>query len=331
MWDIVDKRCVWNSPEPAPRGWTIWGQLIPGVPEDRAAAQTMARVIMDYKQVVRRNGRYAENALRRTEYIEARRNSRWPIPELDTTHERMEWEVERGEDFQEDTMEDGPVTDRRVRMPAFKHDYDNIDEARRRLHGSIITVKGIPYLVEDVRQNMRYGIYLTLDPATDGNERKRISLSKIEDLRSPAPGYLSFKTDDIFGTYWFARKPARVTIQGLPMRERGGAGFLKPVGSEGENLQPLPRAGLMLKALRNKENLRFQTEMGDFMVRGLIKNIRLNPNVACYSKGKEAFVEYKGRTLGTIRRNGVILEDEIDRNVPWIEKDLNSANIQIER
>lgn len=327
MWEIIDKRCVYNDPNPPPQGWNIWGQRTGQAgPGDNVVA-IITRVIADYKQVIQRNGRFMENGPRRMEFIEARRNSRWPIPEINTDEERMLWEVARGENFVEDVLETKAV-ERRVAMPAFKHDYDTVEEARRRLLQTIVMIQGIPYLVEDVRQNMRHGIYLTLDPTT--GDKKKVPLNKIHDLRSPPPGYLSFKDDELFGTFWFARKPARVTMQGLPMRERGGTGYVKAVGNE-RGFQPWPRAGILIKGLLNKDNMKFQPAMGEFMVSGLIKNIRLNGNVACYAEGNAAFVEYKGRKLGKLQGNRVSLEDETDRNVPWIEKDLNSANIEVER
>jgi hypothetical protein len=215
MWTVIDKRVVWNSAEPPPVGWNIWGQVV-----DARARNEVREIIRQegirYLEIVARNGRFMENVPARVEFLNARHTRRWPVPAIDDTEALLMFETARGDNFEEAEIEEAPVMERRVPMPAFKHPYDGIEEARRRLGNSIIILKGIPYYVSDVRQSVNTE-YIVHSIRLMGLRRLKVPFTKIDDLRSPPPGYLSFQDDEVYGTYWFARLPARITVQGLPI------------------------------------------------------------------------------------------------------------------
>lgn len=198
-------------------------------------------------------------------------------------------------------------------FPPFKIDYQTYPEIKLRLLNTVIAINGVPYYVKRIREHNGEFFLLVL-----GNTDKEYSVrySSITDLRSPPPMYLTTNS-----TGWFCRYPARVYQQGVTrsnahIRTIDGKSLLY-------NLDPLS----FIRAIHRRQNKAWHTSYNDLMASGELSSARLTDNIAVVGKNK--ILCYRGRPLGKIENTTVHVEDEDDLQQQWIEKEVNSAGLEL--
>lgn len=228
------------------------------------------------------------------------------------------------------TISDLPEGRIKTKIPGFKLAYDSYEECSRRLRGSLIIVRGSPYVVNGV-YNDKTGIVMALQ---DGAQKEYwCSYNAVESLRTPPPVYVTIHGDHA-GTYWLCRRPSFPHdrqhgrhhgdyIQGLTQRN----GMMKRVGStdfnHGRGMVSLYQ---IAKAMSLKDDTRFDSKVDELMRKGILGQVRLSDNVAVYLKKDDVLLEYKGRELGKLKDDSVRLGDE-DKDTPWICEDLRAIGL----
>lgn len=200
--------------------------------------------------------------------------------------------------------------------PRFWIPYQSGDEIVMRLQNSIISVKSKPVHVHRVENvGNEFCLYLL-----DG-EGGRFTLSYNDpavDLRSPSPGY-GVSKDGIVS--YLVRRPERVQRQGMctenTLKKTAGRKAWTVLQSQQEILQHLfgRKSRVVTKAIL------------ETMEEGLLHNVLLSPKVALVGKQSGIYAEYKGRTLGRVRGQGVVLSDE-DAGMSHIRADLQAVHLE---
>lgn len=157
------------------------------------------------------------------------------------------------EEVKEITMFEKCPQDRRIFLPDFKHNYEGIDEIQRRLNNSLIQINGEPFVVRDVRGHTKDDFILYV--SRDGRDGETIPFTKVTDLRSCQPGYVTFAEEELTGSFWFARIPARLTIQGITARNS----YLKHIGSERK--AQIPSLYKLLKVIKNRGIIKWNKDL----------------------------------------------------------------------
>lgn len=227
----------------------------------------------------------------------AMQQAQWNLPYLD---------VERLEE----------IPQARVKLPPFKLNYETIDEARRRLHQTVILIKGNPFYVDDVGQ--KDGKFkLKLLEATDG-VHVQIKLEDVPDLRSAAPVYLTTP----LGIRFLERFPERVYQQGLNQRNTR----FRHIATEQTNRFDIT---MFCRAVKSKKDRVWSKPMADFFDDGTLSEIRLTDRVAVFHRGTDNHACYRGRRLGKIVEDEVLLLDEDDSIQPWVIADAKKAGLKL--
>lgn len=216
------------------------------------------------------------------------------------------------------------------KMPPFKLNYSNWEEVSHRLRNSMIVVKGLPYVVEHVEPARTGEALLYL---TDGETRHVVPITEITSVRSLPPMYVNCVGDSGTTAYWFCRVPSTPQggreqqhhgdyMQGMTTRNT----MVKAPGKQ-MSYHGTPSLWPIIRGLKNKEDVHWDSKIEELMVKRIIPNIRLSDTVAVYLN-KSVQAEYKGRTLGMIKDDRVQLSEE-DRDTPWIYSDLQSVGLRV--
>lgn len=238
-------------------------------------------------------------------------------------------EEELGKDIKIEKLE-GPM---KSKLPSFKMPYENAEEAGRRLRGSLIVANGLPIYVESTYQVAGHagGILMCVMPSR--GDRVYTLYEDIDSLRPLPPMYLNLNQDH-HGTYWCCRKPSTPHdrfaerdqhgdyMQGYTQRN----GVTKAVGQTIEYRRNGAGPLEILASLKNKADFQFNPEFVRLIEGGVLSSLRLNDHVALYKVKDRLRIEYKGRDLGRLKDDRVVLSDE-DKDTPWIYEDLRAAGL----
>lgn len=206
------------------------------------------------------------------------------------------------------------VSGRRITLPPFHLPYETVEEIQMRLMGTIILIKNNPFYVENViRKNNDYHLVVS----NEEEERTIVKYNQGQlDLRSPEPGYINTEG----GSYYFVRPPNRQQRQGIIYNQI----FLKKIGSE-EMFSPHNKNAVMI-GLKFRDVQPWTSELCNLLQRRIISNMRLSNSIAIYIDHRKIKSEYKGRFLGEVHDDTILLDDR-DRR-PWILSDLKDVSMR---
>lgn len=214
-------------------------------------------------------------------------------------------------------------------LPPFKLPY-TLDEIDARFRNSIILVRGNAYLVETVNTEADGTVLIGL--YDDHQKRAWIKWDSIGSVRSVPPMYITAESEggDKF-TAWVARAPSTPRdnahqphgdfVQGLTGRN----GILKMVGKT-DFQYGFRSVWTVLRGLKARQDMTYDGKIEELLRKGFLSAIRLTDNVALFVKKGYPYAEYKGRVLGRLSDNRVILAEE-DKDTPWICSELFRANL----
>lgn len=203
-------------------------------------------------------------------------------------------------------------------QPRFWIPYQTGEEITMRLQNSIICVHSRAMQVHRVeaRANERDWLLYLLD-----GESGRYILPYNDpavDLRSPEPGYGVNKEGVVS---YLVRRPERMQRQGMctenTLRKNVGKKTWSTLSSQQE----------ILHYLGSRKTRPMTKAIQETMEEGLLHNVLLSPKVALVNKTSGIYVEYKGRNLGRVRDQGVILSDE-DKGMSHIRRDLEAVHLE---
>lgn len=201
------------------------------------------------------------------------------------------------------------------KLPPFKMPYGTVEEANLRLKNTIVIIKGNPVIVYAVDHGLKPGDIRLYVKKEDGS-RGKLLFKDIDDLRSPAPGYVDYAGQPV----WLSRAPERIFQQGLSPKNC----MLTNVGRRGR-LDVFMDA--LLPGLKDRKVKQF-ADAQKLFDQG-VRAVRLSDHVAVYTQRKSVVVEYKGRLLGYVRNGEVLVEDMDDLIPTWIGADLNEVGLAL--
>lgn len=205
---------------------------------------------------------------------------------------------------------------RKRSLPPFKINYQTLAEIKLRLYGTLISIKGNPFFVKSVKQNDGK-FYLKV---VDGLDREWVvCYDDLHDLRSLPPMYLAYK-----GTGWLSRHPGRVYQQGI---NRNNTTMWAVDGSQVlYNIDP----ARLVKDITKRSDKAWNSTLAELMVDGELHTCRLSDDVAVTRKDEaQTFACYRGRVLGSIEDNTVLLEDEDDLHQEWIDNAVKAVGLNL--
>lgn len=210
--------------------------------------------------------------------------------------------------------------DRGVKLSPFRVEYDSHEQIYQKLHGSVILVKGWPYIVHGTIDKGRGKFALLL--ADRAGSLAWIDYDDVSDTRSVAPGYVNYNSY----AYWVYRIPDRQNHQGHTSRNT----FMRAAGTDGRPSGM--QTNIMLTCMHSRKNILFQPNLLGLIENGIISSVRLSNNLALHkvkNKGAICGVEYIGRPLGLIVDDRLKVLDDSDLAPTWIHKDCAEVNLEL--
>lgn len=214
---------------------------------------------------------------------------------------------------------------RRIFQPAFRMSFETLADISLRLRHTIIFIGPEPYYVEDIKQTENDFLLLVSKRHGEGEEIYKVFYNKelAVDLRSPEPQYISYHSKPVY----LVRPPYRQQQQGISYSNSYG----KPLGHSG--IHRLDNSNEVIKGLREQETIAPWSETySDLMLRiRAMPSIRLSKSLCAYVSEEYAsegvFVEYRGRKLGELKENTILMDEE-DCSKPWIKREIAMVNCQ---
>lgn len=206
---------------------------------------------------------------------------------------------------------------RRKPLPVFKINYQSFPEIKLRLLGTVIAIKGHPFVVTKVKQ-IGDDFYLQV---TGADEQPFVVLfSELDDLRSFPAMYITAKT-----TGWLSRTPGRVYQQGLT---RQNTVIFSVDGTQLlQNIDPTR----LVKDLAKRTNKTWNETLYSLTKSGELRSLRLTDDIAVLCKPEEEAILacYRGRVLGTIEEDAILPDDPDDCYQQWIETAVKDAGLHL--
>lgn len=203
---------------------------------------------------------------------------------------------------------------RKYPLPPFKIEYQTYQEIRLRLYNTVISIKGNPFWVKQI-SNSPAGWRLAV---WDGLEVYQVLYKDLQDLRSMPPMYIN-----VGHPGWLTRHPGRVYQQGM---NRSNTSIRTIEGNSGLlNFDP----SAFIHGFRNRRKQTWSKEIFSLMKHGDLSSIRLSDQVAVTAKKDGVLACYKGRALGRIQDNEVVVLDEDDLLQEWIEKATKDVGLEL--
>lgn len=216
-------------------------------------------------------------------------------------------------------LDDIPPSNRKVLQP-FYLEYETLEEARMRFQGTVIMIKSLPFYVRDVRSTRKQRVYQFYVQDEFANQFK-VKSSDIQDFRSPPPGYVNYQGS----VAWLKRLPSRANQLGL---HRNNAQL---IAIEGENRIGFAETAVV-PALKPKPILSFSENIRTLLTEGHAQQFRLSSEIAVYAKNtktRNIICDFKGRKLGKVEENTVILDDEDDLLQPHLTQAAQEVNFNL--
>jgi hypothetical protein len=108
------------------------------------------------------------------------------------------------------------------------------------------------------------------------------------------------------------RTSARQQKQGMENHNT----FIRPVGNDGGSRR-ISSYSETCRGLRDQHTLQWTTQYADLMTKArAFRSLRLSKDLAFYASD-EVLAEYRGRFLGKVHDNVVVVSDTLDHR-PWI-------------
>lgn len=204
---------------------------------------------------------------------------------------------------------------RKVSLKPFKLNYQTYQEIRLRLNNTVIGIKGNPFHVKRVIQKDK-DFLLILD---DGSKLQKINYKDVPDLRSIPPLYIKHGSR----TGWLCRLPSRVYQQGL---NRHNTVLYEPdCGRFASTMEVKPT----LYGIQNREDRKWTESIASLFKGEELSTLRLNDDVAVKKNNDKIICCYRGRSLGEIKENVVIVDDSDDLLQGWIETAVQAAGLEL--
>lgn len=204
---------------------------------------------------------------------------------------------------------------RKLSSTPFKLPIDNERDLDMRLRGSVIYVGPDPVYVDGV---FTFDGQLWLMVGTADGQTYRIPYSHPKiDCRTSDPKYIVYDHQPFF----MVRYPSRHQKQGMD----GTNISLRYVGIEDHRrIDSLRR---LCEALQELPPLDWSPQYSDLMVRAkAFKSLRLSNDISFFvDDGLKA--EYKGRELGAVHDNEILV-DEMDFAQPWIKEEIRNIGCE---
>lgn len=206
------------------------------------------------------------------------------------------------------------------KLPAspFRLPIDNARDLEMRLRGSVIYVGPEPVTVEAVFA-LEGDLWLYITDAEGKNYRVKYNHPKV-DCRTADPKYLVYN----HRPFYFLRYPSRHQKQGMDSTNTS----LKAVGEQ--DVQRVDSLRRLCEALTDLPTLEWTPQYSDLMVKAkAFRSLRLSSDVAFFVRDGLC-AEYKGRELGAVHDNDILL-DENDFAQPWIKEEILKIGCQAKR
>lgn len=197
-------------------------------------------------------------------------------------------------------------------LPKFKFPFETAADAALRWQNAVVLINQDPYIVAEIGRDLTFYLH-----NSDG-ERFKVPYQDIPDLRTPEPRYCKSE----YGYGYYFRKPSRVQTQGL-VRDNT---YLKMVGTGGLNTM---RPTETVKALRPMKNEIWTEPLGRYLREDVIPQIRLSNKLAAYHAGPNLKIEYKGRELGVIVEDAILVFDKDDLDQSWIHSAASEVGLRL--
>jgi hypothetical protein len=240
-------------------------------------------------------------------------------------------ELERNEARVNEPVRPDPrkdIPEKEKKLPRFKPIYENREEAKLRLVGTIITLYDTPCYISDVgtvidtvTNEQGLGAIVT---QPGGRTIQVVFNPHGMDMRSPEPGYVTMDSS----AYYMIRRPARVARQGLSKENV----TLKLAGDK--NFIGIPRPFTLInlaQALAERDVVRWTPQIYADLLNPMRPNSRrLSNRIAIYNSSKKGpSVEFKGRTLGPLE-NDTALVAELDAEASWIMDAMTEVGLNMQ-
>lgn len=208
------------------------------------------------------------------------------------------------DDLNLDALAEKPM--RRHELRPFKLEYETYAEIKLRLLNTVISIKGHPFAVARIFYNPPAGFILLV---SDGEKVFRVNYNDLQDLRTIPAMYVSGSDGG-----WLCRVPGKVYQQGLTRHNT----MIKSADSS-TTLCAFNQSTFM-KNFRNRDRREWNETIASLLMGGEIAHMRLSDEVAVKTDRNKIVACYKGRRLGNIEGNDVLVNDEDDLLQDWIER-----------
>lgn len=209
------------------------------------------------------------------------------------------------------------IPEREDNLRPFKLPYQTFDEINMRLHDTIIGVKSKPFLVTRLEPDA--GDYtLQLQDVERDTYTVPYSLPEL-DCRTPELGY-GVAQDGMI--QYVIRRPERAQTQGISSTNA----LKKRVGMN--SWQIFQRREELLHLLSNRPKRVITPGILETMKEGLIPYIFLSKKIVLVTKKTGITAEYRGRFLGHVKDNIVLLSDD-DQDMSHIKNDLREVGLEV--
>lgn len=200
----------------------------------------------------------------------------------------------------------------------FKNKIDDIADAVRRYESCVFFVAGKPLYVAQVFQ--KDDDFQMIVYGADQKKRRVSCSHPYVSFRCPAARYIQLDSNPFF----LSRMPVRQQQQGLC---HTNAKLKAPGTSEWGGLR---RMSDYLGALENTEIMPWDERLEDFVrKKRLLRSVRLSNDVAVYredSQGHSLAVEYKGRELGELTEDTVLIPKA---EPEWVRKSVTAVSLKL--
>lgn len=217
------------------------------------------------------------------------------------------------EDLNLDALETKPL--RKYDLRPFKINYETYQEIKLRLLNTVISIKGHPFLVQKIAQTPQ-GFKLAV---SDGLKTKTVLYKDLTDLRSIPPMYVNGS----HGPGWMCRIPGRVYQQGMNRQNT----VLKAV--DGKATLSALDATHFVKTFNKRTMRQWSSTLKSLLDVGELPGVRLSDEVAVKSEKGKILACYRGRFLGTVNDNDVIVGDDDDLLQQWIERSVKEVGLEL--
>lgn len=217
------------------------------------------------------------------------------------------------DDLNLDGLEAKPL--RKFALNPFKIEYETYQEIKLRLLNTVIAIKGHPFLVQKIAHQAN-GFKLAV---SDGSKTYSVMYKDLVDLRSIPPMYVNSPSSP----GWLCRMPGRVYQQGMNRQNT----LLKTIDGKG-NIANLD-ANYFVKTFNKRQLRKWDTTLKSLLDAGDLSSVRLSDEVAVKIDKGKILACYRGRFLGKINDNDILVGDEDDLLQQWIERSVKEVGLEL--